>query len=42
MKVLWLDSDKWSKEDVRRALTFVSAVFVGVGRYVSSIHLARL
>lgn len=34
MKLMWLDTDRWTKEDTRRAITFVSAVLVGVGRWV--------
>ena len=34
MKVLCLNTESWTREDVRRTITFVSAVLVGLGRSV--------
>jgi hypothetical protein len=32
MKFLYLDTEGWTRDDVRRTITFVSAVLVGLGR----------
>ena len=36
MKFLYFDTEGWTRDDIRRTITFLSAVLVGLGRWVSS------